>query len=454
MEVTFDINDNVNGLLTVVMTEDDLTADIDKELKKERQRATMPGFRRGTVPMALIKKQVGRVVRMDVVNKKLSDTINNYITENKVQMLGRPLASESQEPVDLEKPAPYTFKFDIAIAPKIDVTIGADDTIDYYDIQVDDELIDRQVNAFASRFGNYKDAETYTAGDSIRGDLRELGADGNALEGGITVEGALIMPSFIKDEEQKKLFDGTKPGDVITFNPRKAYPYPDGDSELSALLRIGKDDLGNHAGDFTFQVTTINHYEPHAIDQELFDDVYGKDKVKDEKDFRQHIAEGLKQQLKENEDFKFQQDLRAYAEKKVGDVQLPDALLKRLVRENTEDTTKSPEDFDKEYDASRRELVWSLIRDHLAVAEGVKVTQDDVRQEARKMALAQFQQYGMANIGEEYVSNYVDRLLEKRENVQMFSERAVDDKLAKALQAKVKLNTKTISLDDFNKMME
>lgn len=448
MKVSFDCPDKINGLLTVTIEEDDFKNDVEKELKNYRKRANVPGFRPGMVPMGLIRRQYGNAVKMDVVNNKLSEEVNKYIQENKINMLGMPLGSEKQTPVDLEKDAPYTFMFDIAVAPEFDIELSDKDAIDYYDITVDDKLVDQQVDGFASRFGAYQKAEEYKEGDVLKGDLRELDAEGNTKEGGFEVEGATVMPQYLKDDDQKKLFEGAKAGDIITFNPYKAYA---GGAEVATLLKVEREKKDDYQGDFSYQITEVQHFEKHAVDQELFDQVFGKDEVKDEKSFREKIAEGVKQQLATDEDFRFLQDLRKYAEEKVGQLTYPEALLKRVLKENNKD--KDDEFINKNYEASLKDLTWSLIKNKLAEKAEVKVNDDDVKNVAREIARAQFAQYGMQNVGEEYVNNYAEELLKQRDTVNQFAERAVDEKLVAAIKPVVKLNHKEISLEDFNKMV-
>lgn len=448
MKVSFDCPDKINGLLTVTIEEDDFKNDVEKELKNYRKRANVPGFRPGMVPMGLIRRQYGNAVKMDVVNNKLSEEVNKYIQDNKINMLGMPLGSEKQTPVDLEKDAPYTFMFDIAVAPEFDIELSDKDAIDYYDITVDGKLVDQQVDGFASRFGAYQKAEEYKEGDVLKGDLRELDAEGNTKEGGVEVEGATVMPQYLKDDDQKKLFEGAKAGDIITFNPYKAYA---GGAEVATLLKVEREKKDDHQGDFSYQITEVQHFEKHAVDQELFDQVFGKDEVKDEKSFREKIAEGVKQQLATDEDFRFLQDLRKYAEEKVGQLTYPDALLKRVLKENNKD--KDDEFINKNYEASLKDLTWSLVKNKLAEKAEVKVNDDDVKNVAREIARAQFAQYGMQNVGEEYVNNYAEELLKQRDTVNQFAERAVDEKLVAAIKPVVKLNHKEISLEDFNKMV-
>lgn len=451
MKISFENPDKVNGFMTLTVEEADYKEDVEKTLKDYRKRANIPGFRPGQVPMGMIKRQVGPQVKMDAINKLLGENLQKYITDNKIQMLGQPMSAEGQEAVDLEKPAPYTFKFDIAVAPEFKVELTEKDTIEYYEIKVDDKLIDQQVEMFASRAGHYDKVEEYDGDkrDMLKGDLRELDENGNTLEGGVTVEAAVLMPQYIKVEDQKKLFDGAKLGDIITFNPRKA--YPDNDAEVASLLKIDSAEVANHTGDFSYQITEISRFVNAENNKELWDNVYGKEAdIKDEKQFCETIATGLKGQLEGDSDYKFIQDVRAYAEKKVGKLQFPDAILKRIMLANNQD--KGQEFVDKNYDMSVKELKWHLIKEQLAVANGVKVEDADVRESAIQMARVQFAQYGMNNVPDEYLKNYADEVLKKRENIDQFVEAALDRKLSATLKKVVKLKKKKVTLDEFNKL--
>ena len=452
MKISFENPDKLNGLLTIVVEEADYKEEVEKALKDYRKRANIPGFRPGQVPMGLLKRQVGPQVKMDAINKILGENLQKYIVDNKIHMLGQPMASETQEAVELEKPAPYTFKFDIAVAPEFNIELTNKDTIDYYEIKVDDKLIDQQVEMFANRAGHYDKAEEFEPEkrDMLKGDIRELDANGNTLEGGITVEGAVMMPQYIKVDDQKKLFDGCKLGDIITFNPRKA--YPEGDAEIASLLKIDRKEVENHTGDFSYQITEISRFVNAENNKELWDSVYGAEaNINDEAAFRAAIAEGISKQLERDSDYKFMQDLRAYADKKVGDLQFPDALLKRIMLANNED--KGAEFVEKNYEPSIKELKWHLVRDQIAKANNIQVEDADIRESAAQMARAQFAQYGMNNVPDEYVNNYVEEMMKKRENIDSFIEAALDRKLSVALKSVVKLKKKSVSLDEFNKLM-
>ena len=450
MKISFENPDKVNGLLTLTVEEADYKENVEKTLKNYRKKANVPGFRPGMVPIGMIKREFGTTAKVDEINKLLGEQIYKYVKDNNIQMLGEPLPSDKQEPVDMGKEAPYTFMFDIAVAPEFKAELTGDDTIDYYTITVDDKIIDQQIDVFASRAGHYDKVEDYQANDMLKGDIRELDENGNTKEGGITVEGAVLMPEYIKVEDQKKLFDGAKLGDIITFNPKKA--YPESDIEVSSLLKMKKEEVADLTADFSYQITEISRYVKAEVNQELFDQVYGKDVIKDEKDFREKIAEGLKAQFAVDSDFKFIQDVRKYLVDKVGALTYPDALLKRIMLNNNKD--KGEEFVEKNYEQSIKELTWHLIKEQLVKANGIKIEDADIEETAKEAAKAQFAQYGMNNIPEEYIENYAKDMLKKREYIDSFVDRSIDRKLTEILKNVVKLENKTATLEEFNKMMQ
>ena len=451
MNISFENPDKINGVLKVTIEKDDYQGEVDKTLKNYRKQANIPGFRKGQAPIGMIKRQFGAQVKMDVINKMLGEKLNGYIIDNKIAMLGNPLPNAAQVEQDLEKDGPFEFVFDIAVAPEINVEINDKDTIDHYSIEVDDKLVDQQVDMFRSRAGHYDKVEEYDAAqnDMLKGDLRELDADGNAKEDGIVVEQAVLMPEYIKVEDQKSLFDGAKLGSVITFNPKKA--YPESNAEIKSLLKISDEQAESLTSDFTFLVTEISRFVKAEVNQELFDQVFGEGNVNDEADFRQKVAESIKTQFSNDEEFKFMLDIRKYAEDKVGEVAFPDELLKRVMKSNNQD--KDDKFIEDNYAASIKELKWSLIKNELMEANELKVEKEDVVKVVKDIARMQFAQYGMSNVPEEYLDNYVDKIMKEEKNLESYIERASDVKLAAALKKVVKLNEKTVSLDEFNKIM-
>ena len=448
MNISLENPEKVSGVLTLVVEEADFAGDVEKQLKDYRKKANVPGFRPGQAPLGLIKRQVGAQVKVDVINRLVGEKLYEYIKENKINMLGEPMPHLGEEPVDLDAAAPYTLKFDIAIAPEFKAELSDKDTIVYYDITTDDSIVDKQIEAFASRSGSYQKVDEYQDNDMIKGDIRELNEDGSAKEGGITVSQASMLPTYIKVDEQKALFQGCKVGDVIVFNPKKA--YPESNIEISSLLKVSKEEAEKITADFSFQVTEISRYQKHAIDQDLFDQVYGEGNVKDEADFRAKVTEGIKEQMVQNADFRFLQDVRTYVEGKIGEVKYADDLMKRIMLANNKD--KGMEYVEKNYEASIKELTWSLAKNQIVEAQKIKVDDADVKAVAIDVTRMQFAQYGMTSVPEEYLEQYAEGMLKNREQVDNLVNAAVDRKLMAALKDVVKLDKKTISFEEFGKL--
>ena len=448
MNISLENPEKVSGVLTLVVEEADFAGDVEKQLKDYRKKANVPGFRPGQAPMGMIKRQIGAQVKVDVINRLVGEKLYEYVQENKINMLGEPMPHLGEEPVDLDAAAPYTLKFDIAIAPEFKAELTKKDSIVYYDITTDDAIVDKQIEAFASRSGSYQKVDEYQDNDMIKGDIRELNEDGSAKDGGITVSQASMLPTYIKVDDQKALFQGCKVGDVIVFNPKKA--YPESNIEISSLLKVSKEEAEKITSDFSFQVTEISRYQKHAIDQDLFDQVYGEGNVKDEADFRAKVAEGIKEQMVQNADFRFLQDVRKHIEKKIGEVKYADDLMKRIMLANNKD--KGMEYVEKNYEASIKELTWSLAKNQLVEAQKIKIEDADVKAVAIDVTRMQFAQYGMTSVPEEYLEQYAEGMLKNREQVDNLVNAAVDRKLMAALKDVVKLNKKTISFEEFGKL--
>lgn len=438
----------VSGVITIELQKADYEKTLVDSLKKTAQKAEMPGFRRGHVPMSLINKLYGAQAKMDAVNQILGDKLFGYIREEKINMLGEPLPHEGQDAQDIEGQDDFTFKFDIAIAPEFKIALTAKDKVEYYDIEVDDKAIDDQVEQMRRQGGHHEEAEAYAENDILRGTLAELDENGQPKEGGLVVEKASLMPNFFKEKKQQKFFAKAKKNDVITFTPCKA--YKGSDTELAALLRIKKEEVAAYKGDFSFQVDEISRFVPAELNQEFFDQVYGKDQVKSEEDFRNRVKEQLQSQLAADADYKFRLDLRAYCEKKVGDLEFPRAELRRIMLQNNKD--KDEKYVDENFDRSIEELKWHLIREQLAVKQGVKVEDKDVRQAAIDATRFQFAQYGMNNIPDEYLQRYAEEMLKNENQVNGLVERCVEQKLTAALKNVVTLDHKSISIEDFQKL--
>lgn len=450
MDIQFDKLDQVSAQLTIHMVKDDYEAKVTQSLKQFAQKAQMPGFRPGHVPMGLVKKMYGPQAKAEEVNKLLQDSLFNYLKENKVNMLGEPLGSDKQEPQDIEKQDDFTFIFDIPLAPEFEAKLSADDTIDYYDIEVSDEAITKQLDALRQQAGHPQEVDTYQDKDIVRGQLVELGEDGQPKEGGVTVEQASLMPTYFKNDDQKKLFEGAQKNQVITFNPTTA--YEGNEAELSSLLKVEKEQVKDHAGNFSFTVETISRFVPAELDQEFFDKAFGKDAVKSEEEARAKVKESIQLIQQNDSDYKFLLDVRTYMENKVGELQFPDTLLKKILKAKNQE--KEEGFVDENYPKTVEALKWQLIRDELVKAQGIKVNDDDVKQAALQAARYQFAQYGLNNVPDQYLENFAQEMLKRQDQAQALVERCIDQKLTAALKTVVTLNHKPISVEDFTKMFD
>ena len=451
MNVSMQNVDKVSALLTVNIEKADYQEKVEKLLKKYRQQVNMPGFRKGMVPMSLIKKQFGKSAMAEEVDKLMQDAVNNYIRENKVNMLGMPLPNdEKMQTIDFDTQENFEFVFDIALAPEFKAEVSEQDAIDFYTIAVSDEMINSQVDMYAQRAAKYEKVEDYQDRDMVKGLIAELDENGNTKEGGIQVEGAVMMPSYMKNDEQKAIFATAKVNDVLVFNPNAA--FEGNEAELSSLLKIKREEVAEMKSNFSFQIEEITRAVPAALTQELFDQVFGEGAVSSEEEFRGKIKEGIAAQFLADSNYKFLLDARTYLMNKVGKLEFSDALLKKIMLMNNED--KGESFVEENYEKSLEELTWHLIKEQLVEAFEIKVEQADVLEMAKENTRMQFAQYGMMSIPEEMLENYAKEMLKKKENVEGLVNRAVETKLAAALKGKVALNNKEVSMEEFNNLLK
>ena len=412
MNISLQNVSNVSAVLTAQIEKADYQEKVEKALKTLRQRVNMPGFRKGMVPMGLIKKQYGVSVLLEEVDKLLQEKVGEYIRENKVNMLGTPLPKENN--ANFETDENFEFSFDIALAPEFSIELSNNDTVDYYDIDVTDEMVEQQVNMYRQRTAKYDKVEDYQEKDMLKGLLAELDENGNTKEGGVQVEGAVMMPTYMKNDDQKAIFNGAKVNTVLVFNPSVA--FDNNEAELASLLKVKKEEVANYKGNFSFQIEEITRMIPGELNQELFI------------------------------------DLRAYTMGKVGKLEFADDLMKRIMLDNNKE--KGEEYVNENYEKSLEELTWHLIKEKLVEANGIKIEQSDIQDMAKEATRAQFAQYGMINVPEELLENYSKEMLKKRESVEALVNRAIESKLASAVKGQVTLNHKAVSVEDFNKMFQ
>ena len=448
MNISLQNVDSVSAVLTVQIEKADYQEKVEKALKTLRQKVNMPGFRKGMVPAGLIKKQYGVSVLAEEIDKLLQEKVFEYIRENKVNMLGTPLPKENQ--VNFETEENFEFSFNIALAPEFNVELSANDSVDYYDINVTDEMVDQQVKMYTQRTAKYEKVEDYQDNDMLKGLLAELDENGNTKEGGVQVEGAVMMPVYMKNDEQKAIFNGAKTNTVLVFNPSVA--FDNNEAELASLLKLKKEEVADHKGNFSFQIEEITRMIPGELTQELFDQVLGEGKAHSEEEFRAQIKETIAKQFEADSDYKFLIDVRTYLTNKIGKLEVPDALLKRIMLDNNKE--KGEEFVSENYEKSLEELTWHLIKEKLVAANDIKVEQGDLTNMAKEATRAQFAQYGMINVPEELLENYSKEMLKKQESVEALLNRVVESKLSETLKGQVTLNHKAVSAEEFNQMFQ
>lgn len=430
------------AVVTMTVEPQDYQDEVQKELKQLRQKANIPGFRPGMVPLGLVKKMYGKGVLAEVLNKTVGAKLGEYIEEQKLNILGDPLPNEEETPqMDLDVQDTFTFAFDIALAPEFDATLNGKNKLTSYHITITDEMVNKQADSYADRFGDYVEADTVAEGDVLKGKMTECKEDG------IVKEDAMLNPAYIKDKKQQKMFMGKKKGDIITFNLMKAY---DSEIEVSSMLGIKKEEAKEMTSDFTFELQGITRHQKAAMDGELFAKVYGENNVKDEADFRARIQADIEQNMQEDSRYKFGLDAKAAVMKKMEKIALPEAFLRRWVLATNKEMTE--EQVDKDFSKMLDELKWHLAKDQLMKHFDVKVEKEDVEAYAKEVARMQFLQYGLMHVEDQYLDNFAQEMLKKEDQLRGIVERVAENKIFEALKGVAKIEEKEISHEDFGKL--
>lgn len=449
MNITLEKTDAVHGSLTAVVDPADYIPAYNKALKQNAAAVNLPGFRRGKTPVAIVKKRFGKEILAETLNKTVSEALDKYIEDERVDILLAPIPDPSSALDSVEEGQTFTLKFTLALKPQFDFALSAADTLPYYDVEVADETVEQHMNMYRQRGGKFEKVDAYTDNDMVKGTLTELGSDGNALEGGLVVEDAIMLPHAFKDDAQKALFSGSKLGDVITLNPTTIY---DGnDTEISSLLRITKEEAAQHKGDFQYQLTEITRYVPGELTQEIFDDVFPGKGVETEEAFREQIKQQLAGQYGKESDYRFLVDLNHYAKAKVGALTLPEDILRSQIKEKE---GQSAEDADKDFSRQMESLKWELIVEKLAKQFNIKVEANDIVEAAQQQVRDQYARYGMVGIDEKIVMEGATQLLKDRNQIENVQFRCLNERVASAAKEVVTLEHKTISISDFNKLFE
>jgi len=441
--------DQNNSIVTLLIEKADYTEKVDKKLRETRKKANIPGFRPGMVPAGLIKKMYGKAMLAEEINKLVSDSLYNYIRESNLNILGEPLPNETeQKAIDFDTQEDFEFVFDLGLAPEFDVELTKKDKVKYYTIAVSDEMIENQVKSYTGRYGKYIQEDEVEEKDMLKGELLEM-ADGKVNEDGLKVQDATLTIAYMKDDAQKALFTGAKKGDSITFNPAKAF---ESETEISSMLKISKEAAKTIDSDFQLKIESITRYHESEIDQELFDKVYGEGTVKSEEEFRAKIKENIQETLNADSDYKFGADAQEMLVAKYKDIVFPDAFLKRWVLSSNENLT--PETLEEDFPKMIENLKWQIIKSKLERTNEIKVDNGDIDAYARKMAKAQFAQYGMIGMDDEVIANYAKDMMKKEETFRNVTDKVAEEKIIAIIKDTVKLENKEITLEEFNKMFE
>ena len=429
-------------VLTMTLEPADYQDEVQKELRQIRQKANIPGFRPGMVPVGLVKKMYGKGVMAEVLNKTIGQKIGEYIENEKLDILGDPLPNDELTPaMDLDNQDTFTFAFDIALAPEFDANLSGRNKLTHYTIDVTDEMVKKQENSYAERFGEYVEADEYKAGDVLKGKMIEQ------KEGGIVKEDAMLNPAYMQEKKSQGLFKGAKKGDIITLNPMKAFKS---EVEVASLLGIKKEEAAELKSEFTFEIQGITRHEAAKIDGELFAKVYGENNVKDKKDFEAKIRAEIEENMAEDTKYKFGLDVKEAIMKKMEKVAMPEDFLKRWVKQTNEKL--SDEELERDFPKMIEELKWHLAKDQLMKKYDIKVEQDDVKAYAKEVAKMQFMQYGLMHIEDQYLNSYAEEMLKKEDQLRGIIERVAENKIYEALKAVVKLEEVTISHEEFGKL--
>jgi trigger factor len=449
MNITKENLNDLNAVVSIKLVAEDYHQKVEDVLKDYRKKAKVDGFRPGMVPLGLIKKIYYKPILADEINKLVSESLMNYIQDEKLRILGEPLPHAGQEnSIDFDNDTEFEFSFDIGIVPDFKLNISNKDKIIFYTIKVEDKVIDEYEENVTKRFGDFLPVKKAKGDELIKGILKQVDDTGNIIEGGFSVDEASFSLDMIKDEAIKKLFVGSKPGGQIIFDLRKAFPN---DPELVTLLKIDREKAAEITGPFQVNIKEILKFEKHPVDQDLFNKTFGEGIVKSEEEFREKIIEEIKANLERESNYRFALDCKKYLIKKAG-LTLPVDFLKRWLLE-TNDKIKA-EQIDKEFEEYEEEFEWQLIKDQMVRENEISVSEEELFEYAFMMARNQFYQYGLYNVPDEHIEKYAREQLTRKEDARRLRDQKYEDKIITFMKDTVKLDKKDITSEKFKKLFE
>ncbi len=450
MNVTFEKEGNVNGKLIVTVDVADYEGKVKKDLRKFSETHVIPGFRKGHVPMDQLRRRFGKDIKSDVINEMVYEAVSKYIREEKLPILGQPLPTDVKE-INLTD-EDYTFSYEVGLAPDFNIELNKDITLPYYTIEVTDEMLDEQDKALRERLGSQVPGEKVEEKALVKGTIFELNEDGSVKESddAIQVINGIVAPSYFKDKEEAARFADKAVGDKVRFNPART--CENNVAEMASMLNIEKDKAENVKSDFEFTITEIIVLRPAEHDQEFFDNVFGKDKVHDEDEYKTALTEMIARDLVPNSDQLFGTMARQYFIDKYKDAELPEAFLKKwLVRGNDELTEAN---IDEEFTKMHDSLIWQLVSDEIARKLEVKVTEDFLLAQAKQIAYRQFAQYGITNLDDETITEHAKRILANNEYYENIYNNAHTNMIFAAIRAHVSIDDQKVSIDQFRELAQ
>jgi trigger factor len=450
MNITRENIDALNGIIRVSIEKADYAANVEQSLTDYRKKTNMPGFRPGKVPQGLVKKLYGKAALADEVNKLLSDGLSKFIVEEKLDILGEPLPNEEfQKAIDWDLDTDFEFVFDIGFAPEVKITLDKKTKIPYYKIKVSEDMIDKQIESYASRFGANQPVDIVANDVTVRGNIVQLDDENNIVENGLGAEMALISIDLIKDEEIKNNFIGKTIDEEVIFDMKKAYPN---DTEVAYLLNIDKKDALNVKGNFKITIKEINKFVPAELNEEHYKKIIGEDtSINNAEAFRLHVADDLSNYFTPTVNYKFAIDAQELLVNEVK-IEFPEKFLKKwLLAANKE---LKQEEIDTDFEHFLEDLRWQVIKENIIKENELSVTEEDVIGLAREVAASQFRQYGMFDIPEEHLDGFAKQMLEKKDDRKRLYTKKMEDKIMDVVKSKVTLEVKEVTSEEFEKMFE
>ncbi len=449
MNITKENIDNLNAVLKIKISKEDYTEKVETVLKDYRRKANIKGFRPGMVPIGLVKKMYGKAVKIDEINKAVSENIHKYLTDEKIEILGDPLPkSDEQEKIDFDNQEEFSFTFEVGLAPAIELTINKKNKVDLFEITVDDKMKNDFVTNYTRRFGEFRKADTSEDKDMLKGKIEILDKTNNVNPEGISVPETTLAIDVIKDEDIKKSFIGRKENESIDFDIRKAFPN---DNEIAGLLKKKKEEAEGLEGNFRFTINEITRFHNAEIGPELFNRIYGEGVVNTEDEFMKKIEEEISESLKRESDFKLMQDIKKLIIEKT-DFDLPEEFLKKWLLKVNEKTTE--EQVTREFDSFRHDLKWQLIRNKIAKDNEIKISGEELQKESENITRYQFRQYGLFYATDEQISNYAKETLKRDDDAKRIADKILEDKVLNQLKEIVTIENKKVTAEEFNKLFE